>query len=133
MRVFVDLNVANKFYAFNLIGVPLGWSAFCMRGYEDRLNALQFEHDMAQRIARGNRLTFVVYGGGHLVKDWCKENDAVYVTPIITIKNKHKALERMAKNTAFFGQTVDLGKTLPKLTDMLAELVADFRTLKIAK
>ena len=28
IRVFVDLNVANKFYAFNLLGVPKGWSAF---------------------------------------------------------------------------------------------------------
>lgn len=113
IRVFVDLNVANKFYAFNLIGIPLEWSSFCTRGYSDRLNALEFEHEMAKRIAQGNRLTFVVYGGGNKVKQWCSEHNVVYVTPIIVIKNKHKALERMAENISFFGQSINLGQTIP--------------------
>lgn len=39
IRVFVDLNVANKFCAFNLLGVPKGWSA---KLYE-RLNKIRFK------------------------------------------------------------------------------------------
>ncbi len=61
IRVFVDLNVAPKFYKLNLLGVPLGYSSFCTRGYEDRLNQLEFELEMAKCVANGNELTFVVY------------------------------------------------------------------------
>ncbi len=98
--VFIDLNVANKFYALNTIGIPRGYSSFCTRGYEDRINALEFEYLLAQKIADGNHLNFVVYGGGHIVKKWCQEHGCVYVTPIITIKNKIKSLERQAANVA---------------------------------
>ena len=99
--VFVDLNVANKFYAFNLIGIPKGYGSFCTRGYEDRIPSLEFEYEMAQKIADGNPLTFVVYGGGEVVKTWCRKHEAVYVTPIIAIKNKIKSIERMRRNVAF--------------------------------
>lgn len=30
-----------------------------------------------------------------MIEQWCKENNAVYVTPIIIIKNKLKAFEKM--------------------------------------
>ena len=42
IRVFVDLNVANKFYAINLFGVPKGYGAFCSRGYSDGIPALEY-------------------------------------------------------------------------------------------
>jgi hypothetical protein len=45
--------------------------------------------------ACGNPLTFVVYGGGSKCEKFCKENGAVYITPIIAIKNKIKRLEKM--------------------------------------
>lgn len=127
IRVFVDLNVANKFYAFNLLGVPKGWSAFCTRGYEDRVNALNFEYEIATRVANGNNLTFVVYGGGEVIKQWCKEHGAVYVTPIIIIKNKYKSIQRMAQNTALFKENCDMGKTIPTLKDLLDKQVIDNR------
>jgi len=98
--VFVDLNVANKFYACNLFGVPKGYGAFCTRGYSDRIPALEYEYMIAERIADGNRLTFVVYGGGEIVKQWCREHKCVYVTSIIAIKNKLKAIEQMKQNAA---------------------------------
>ena len=98
--VYVDLNVANKFYALNLYGIPLGYSSFCTRGYSDRLNSLEFEFTLAKRIANGNPLNFVVYGGGEDVKEWCRQNGCIYVTPIIVIKNKIKAMQKMAKNVA---------------------------------
>ena len=127
IRVFVDLNVANKFCAFNLLGVPKGWSAFCTRGYEDRLNGLNFEYEIAKRIADGNNLTFVVYGGGEVIKQWCKEHGAVYVTPIIIIKNKYKSIQRMAQNTALFKEKWDMGKAIPTLKDLLDKQVIDNR------
>lgn len=127
IRVFVDLNVANKFCAFNLLGVPKGWSAFCTRGYEDRVNGLNFEYEIAKRIADCNNLTFVVYGGGEVIKQWCKEHGAVYVTPIIIIKNKYKSIQRMAQNTALFKKEWDMGKAIPTLQDLLDKQVIDNR------
>ncbi len=99
--VFVDLNVANKFYAINLLGVPKGYGAFCTRGYSDRLPALEYEYMIADRVADGNLNFFIVYGGGEEVRKWCFAHPkAYYVTPIIAIKNKLKAIEAMKRNSA---------------------------------
>lgn len=104
VNVFVDLNVANKFYALNMIGVPKGYRSFCTRGYEDRMEALEFEYNIAKSWA-GQEPLFVVYGGGEKVKAWCREHLVTYATPIITIKNKIKSLEAQAKNIALpFGE-----------------------------
>ena len=110
--VFVDLNVANKFYAINLFGLPKGYASFCTRGYSDRIPALEYEYMIAKRVADGNKLTFIVYGGGMDVKAWCEQHHCVYVTPIIAIKNKIKAIERMKQNAASF-DTPSLLKSLP--------------------
>lgn len=128
IRVFVDLNVANKFCAYNLVGVPMGWSSFCTRGYNDRLNALEFEYKLAQHIAGGNPMTFVVYGGGRRVNQWCKSHNAVYVTPVITLKNRLKSIEKMAQNTntSLFAKGVDLGKTLPSVSGLIKKQIADY-------
>jgi hypothetical protein len=104
--VFVDLNVANKFYTLNLLGVPSGYGAFCTRGYSDRINSLEFEYNLATMVANGNRLTFVVYGGGETIKQWCREHNVVYVTPIIAIKNRMKAMERIGQNVAVISKQV---------------------------
>lgn len=111
--VFVDLNVANKFYAINLFGIPKGYGSFCTRGYSDRLPALEYEYMMAERIADGNLRFFVVYGGGMEVKDWCMHHPkAYYVTPIIAIKKKIQAIEAMKRNAASF-DTQSLIDSLP--------------------
>lgn len=111
--VFVDLNVANKWYAINLFGVPTGYGAYCTRGYSDRIPALEYEYMLAERVADGNLKFFVVYGGGMEVKEWCfSQPKAYYVTPIISIKNKLKAIERMKQNAASF-DTLSLMKSLP--------------------
>lgn len=111
--VFVDLNVANKFYAINLYGVPKGYGAFCTRGYSDRLPALEYEYMIADRVADGNLNFFIVYGGGEKVRKWCFAHPkAYYVTPIIAIKNKLKAIEAMKSNSATF-DTQSLLESLP--------------------
>ncbi len=123
IRVFVDLNVAAKFYQINLLGIPKGYSSFCTRGYSDRLNQLNFELDMAKYIANGNPLLFVVYGGGADVRDFCKQNGLIYVTPIIAIKNKRKSYEKMLKEgISIFGE----GK-IPSLEKMLANQIENFK------
>lgn len=106
--VFVDLNVSPKFYKLNLVGVPQGYSSFCTRGYSDRLNHLEFEYNMAKSIAGDNRLLFVVYGGGQDVKDFCKDVGAIYVTPIIAIKNKLKAMKAIESTIAFHGEQMSI-------------------------
>jgi len=73
IRVIVDLNVAPKFRAYNLLGVPIGWGAYATRGYTDRLDQLEAEYNLAKTHASGNPLLFIVYGGGKLVKQYCAE------------------------------------------------------------
>ena len=74
IRVFVDLNVAQKFIELNLIGVPKGWRSFATRGYSDRLGGLELEYRIAETSAAfaGRKPLFVVYGGGEKCKDFCK-------------------------------------------------------------
>lgn len=123
--VFVDLNVANKWYAYNLLGVPKGYSSFCTRGYEDRIPALEFEYMIARAVAGDNKLTFVVYGGGEIVKQWCSEHEAVYVSSIIAIKNKLKSIEKQIKNVLLPSQ--DIKKELQQYQQKLyGEQVLNF-------
>jgi hypothetical protein len=100
IRVFVDLNVAQKFIKLNLIGVPNGWRAFATRGYSDRLPGLELEYRIAETSASfaGRKPLFVVYGGGAKCKDFCKEVGAIYITPNIVLKNKEKAFEQLMKD-----------------------------------
>ena len=126
--VFVDLNVANKFYAINLFGVPKGYGAFCTRGYSDRLPALEYEYIMAERIADGNLRFFVVYGGGMEVKEWCMRHPkAYYITPIIAIKNKIQAIELMKRNAASFNSPSLVGslpiKELPTAEELYQQQI----------
>ena len=118
IRCFVDLNVSSKFYAINMIGVPHGWSSYCTRGYSDRLNYLEFEYEMAKSWSDGNPLTFVVYGGGNYVKRFCQQHGLVYVTPVVTMKNKAKSIEKIKESIAFFGQRLDPTELMPQLKEL---------------
>lgn len=136
IRVFVDLNVAAKFYKLNLIGVPMGYSSFCTRGYSDRLNYLAFELEIAKMVACDNPLLFVVYGGGEKVKAFCRENNLVYVTPVVSMKNKLKAFEKMKESIAFFGHelnAIDINpavKDLPTPKEFMTTQVKDYKDKK---
>lgn len=120
-RILVDLNCANKWYKLNLLGIPNGWSAFCTRGYEDRLINLEVEYMIASQIAGNNPLLFVVYGGGDKVRQYCKEKRLTYVNSIISIKNKAKSNARklLEENTMFFGKKVDMQMMMPTSLDKL--------------
>lgn len=97
IRVFVDLNVAQKYIKLNLLGVPKGWRSFCTRGYSDRLPALELEYQIASANASfsGSKPIFVCYGGGQKCKDFCKEVGGVYITPNIVLKRKEQAFEKL--------------------------------------
>jgi len=118
IRVFLDINVAPKYYKLNLLGVPRGWSSYCTRGYSDRLNQLAFEVQMARHWAKGNPILFVVYGGGNEVKKYCMEEGLVYVTPVVTMKTKAKAFEKLKESIAFFGQELDALELMPHLKEL---------------
>lgn len=126
LRVFVDLNVAPKFYKCNLIGVPKGWASFCTRGYADRIAQLEFEYNMALQVADGNPLTFVVYGGGEEVKYWCSEHQCIYVTPLIAAKNKIKAMKDIENTIAFHQEGAPLLSFNERKQRILNERVMDF-------
>lgn len=100
IRVFVDLNVAQKFIKLNLIGVPKGWRSFATRGYSDRLPGLELEYRIAEASASvaGRKPLFVCYGGGAKCKDFCKEVGAVYITPNIVLKKKEAAFQKLIED-----------------------------------
>jgi hypothetical protein len=82
MRIFVDLNVTPAFYSMNMIGVPKGWTAYCSRGYSDRLEFTEMELELAFDHA-GCRPLFILYGGGRKVYQWALShaNDGVLWIP----------------------------------------------------
>ena len=100
IRVFVDLNVCQKFIKLNLIGVPQGWRSFATRGYSDRLPALELEYRIAEASASvsGRKPLFICYGGGAKCKDFCKEVGGVYITPNIVLKKKEEAYDRILRD-----------------------------------
>lgn len=98
INVFVDMNVASKFYKLNMLGVPEGWHSFCTRGYGNRMAYLEVEYAIARGWAGDNKLLFVIYGGGKAAKDFAQRNRCVYVEQMVNVKNKLKSLEhRMAQ------------------------------------
>lgn len=96
--VFVDLNVAQKFIKLNLLGIPLGYNAFCTRGYSDRIAALEIEYEIAKSISGREQPLFVCYGGGRICREFCKRVGAIYVTPIVTVKQKERALQSLLED-----------------------------------
>lgn len=73
IKILVDLNVAENFAEDNLLGVPAGWRSYATRGYTDRLDATHREYDRACHWAGTSDIVFVVYGGGKLVHETCKQ------------------------------------------------------------
>lgn len=126
IRVFVDLNVAAKFYKLNMLGVPIGWQSFCTRGYSDRLHYLEFEWQLAKSYAGDNPLLFVIYGGGDACKRFAKERGCVYVTPVVTLKHKQKSLEKIESSIAFLGEEFSVGGLIPNKSQVFDNQLLDF-------
>ena len=124
IRVFVDLNVAQKFIKLNLIGVPRGWRSFATRGYSDRLGGLELEFRIAEASASlaGRKPLFLVYGGGMKCKDFCKEVGAVYITPNLDIKSREAKYDQLLKDNIiafadddYSRKSLEEGKSMARL------------------
>lgn len=76
--VYADLNVSVKFKEYNKMGIPKGYNAFFTRGYDQRLESLKGELEVAQEISGLQTPNLIVYGGGSKVKKFCAENSLVY-------------------------------------------------------
>jgi hypothetical protein len=131
INVFVDLNVNSKFYKLNMLGVPAGWSAFCTRGYNNRLAYLRFEWELAKNWAGDNRLLFVIYGGGRAAKDFAQKHGCVYVEQLVNVKGKVKRLEselaKIAGTIAFQEPEMDAKRLIGEAISKTAgSQVADF-------
>ena len=122
IRVFVDLNVAQKYYQLNMIGVPRGWSAFATRGYSDRLSNLEFEYNIAKDWAERKKPLFVIYGGGDICRRFAQRNGCIYINPVVTTKKKIEAMKKIHEGIAFLGEEFSLQKQLSKMTPFTHQL-----------
>lgn len=130
IRIFVDLNVANKFYKVNLLGIPYGWSSFCTRGYSDCLINLELEYTLAKSIAGDNELRFVIYGGGDEVRKFAQSHGCVYVNHVIFLKNKSKNImkkvEKLMKEKVFYTQSTELNNLLEQSSQLFNNQIENF-------
>lgn len=88
VKVYADLNVAQKFYQYNRLGIPDGYNAFATRGYADRLEYLKMEIQIAREISRKDNPNMIVYGGGEKIKELCIQNNVLYVEQFMTNRVK---------------------------------------------
>lgn len=72
VRVLVDLYVAPRHAADNLLGVPRGWRAFATRGSSRTVEDLLAEAELAEAHA-GGPLNLVVYGGARPIRELCAQ------------------------------------------------------------
>lgn len=121
IQVFVDLNVGQKFYRLNMLGVPRGWRAFATRGYSDRLNNLAFEYSIAQDWAGGKPL-FVIYGGGEVCRRFAQQHGCIYINPVVTTKKQIETIKRIHEGIAFFNEDFSISKQLEALTPFTKQL-----------
>lgn len=79
VKLLVDLNVNERWYADNLLGVPQGWASYITRGYKDRMTLTEYEYELACTHAGKHDILFVVYGGGKAVKELSKQRGWVWI------------------------------------------------------
>lgn len=129
INIFVDLNVNSKFYKLNMLGVPIGWSSYCTRGYSDRLQYLQFEYDLAKQWSNGNPLLFVIYGGGQKCKAFAQTHNCIYVSPMIDLKNNYKrAMKKITDSVCFQSPEFDIKRIAENSwNDMRTNQIKDYR------
>lgn len=78
-KIYADLNVAQKFYKYNRLGIPNGYNAFATRGYADRQEYLKMEIQIAREISGRDNPNMIVYGGGEKIRELCMKNNVLYV------------------------------------------------------
>ena len=86
IRVYADLNVAEKFRVYNKMGIPKGYNAFATRGLDGWMESLANDLKDAQEISGLEVPNLIVYGGGMEVKRFCQEHGLLYVSDFINAK-----------------------------------------------
>jgi len=77
VKIWVDLNVPDRFLDTALLGVPQGWRAYCSRGKDCDFEHLFREHEAACNHC-GDKPLFLVYGGGSLVENICLKQGWIF-------------------------------------------------------
>ncbi len=72
IKVWVDLNVVEKFIKYNLFGIPQGWRTFATRGLDKYIDFIEKDYAIAREIAAPKGPRFLVYGGGQKVRNLCQ-------------------------------------------------------------
>jgi hypothetical protein len=77
IRIIADLNVSRPFLELNMLGIPKGWTSYATHGYNDQLDLLEIQYQMAVKRAGTKNIFFLVYGGGEKVKRYCKKHPVI--------------------------------------------------------
>lgn len=85
-KVYADLNVSEKFYDYNLMGIPDGYNSFFTRGYTGRNRYLQLEYEQAKKISGMETPNMVVYGGSNEIKEFCAKKNLTFVKDFVNSK-----------------------------------------------
>jgi len=86
IRIIVDMNVARPFRELNMLGIPRGWKTYATHGYDERIKDLREEIKLAVDRAGTKNITFLVYGGGAKIREFCLSN------PIVTHVDERRNL-----------------------------------------
>lgn len=92
VRIFVDLNVADKFREDNTLGIPEGWNAFATRGSGDYPQAFLQDLAIAQRISGKDQPYMIVYGGGKKVREMAAKHNLIFIDQISAENTKKEAI-----------------------------------------
>lgn len=86
ISIIADLCVSQPFLELNMLGIPSGWKSYATRGYTDRLDLLDYQYALATERAGTEVISFIVYGGGRKVKEYC------HAHPIILHIDEHREI-----------------------------------------
>jgi len=92
VKIIVDLCVAEKFLALNMLGIPDGWSSFATRVMRGFHHIIPISYEMACQKAGGKPKMFLVYGGGQAVKALCLEHGWMWIP-----EHMHQIQQLMAR------------------------------------
>lgn len=89
IKVYADLNVAQKFVEYNKMGIPKGYNAFFTRGLDGWMESLKSDLEVAREISGLQTPNLIVYGGGKEIKEFCQNNNLLYITDFINAKKSN--------------------------------------------
>ena len=79
IKIFVDLNVNDRFFDLNMLGVPDKWRAYFTRGYSNYPEKNIPQYELACQKAQTDDIIFIVYGGGETIHKLCQRKGWIYV------------------------------------------------------